>query len=246
MSAELIAFSTFTKARSLQALKISVPICIILGVLFVNFSELDLIASHWFYDEKLIISATNYSGFWLAQSTFLGFIYKAVDVISRLALFISIFTFVWLMLKKDAKAFCAAIVMLSLLAGPLIAVNGVVKEHWGRARPRTVQQFDGKQQFTPAWIIANQCEHNCSFTSGHAAAGFALCVGFFVSRRKIWLNSGLILGGLVGLTRMMNGAHFLSDVIFSFFIVFIVAAIVAYIISTFVLNYCGPPASQER
>ncbi len=246
MSAELIAFSTFTKARSLQALKISVPICIILGVLFVNFSELDLIASHWFYDEKLIISATNYSGFWLAQSTFLGFIYKAVDVISRLALFISIFTFVWLMLKKDAKAFCAAIVMLSLLAGPLIAVNGVVKEHWGRARPRTVQQFDGKQQFTPAWIIADQCEHNCSFTSGHAAAGFALCVGFFVSRRKIWLNSGLILGGLVGLTRMMNGAHFLSDVIFSFFIVFIVAAIVAYIISTFVLNYCGPPASQER
>ena len=150
------------------------------------------------------------------------------------------------MLKKDAKAFCAAIVMLSLLAGPLIAVNGVVKEHWGRARPRTVQQFDGKQQFTPAWIIADQCEHNCSFTSGHAAAGFALCVGFFVSRRKIWLNSGLILGVLVGLTRMMNGAHFLSDVIFSFFIVFIVAAIVAYIISTFVLNYCGPPASQER
>ena len=246
MSAELIAFSTFTKARSLQALKITVPICIMLSILFVNFSELDLIASHWFYDEKLIISATNYSGFWLAQSAFLGFIYKAVDVISRLALFISIFTFVWLMLKKDAKAFCAAIVMLSLLAGPLIAVNGVVKEHWGRARPRTVQQFDGKQQFTPAWIIADQCEHNCSFTSGHAAAGFALCVGFFVSRRKIWLNSGLILGGLVGLTRMMNGAHFLSDVIFSFFIVFIVAAIVAYIISTFVLNYCGPPASQER
>jgi len=246
MSAELIAFSTFTKARSLQALKITVPICIMLSILFVNFSELDLIASHWFYDEKLIISATNYSGFWLAQSAFLGFIYKAVDVISRLALFISIFTFFWLMLKKNAKAFCAAIVMLSLLAGPLIAVNGVVKEHWGRARPRTVQQFDGKQQFTPAWIIADQCEHNCSFTSGHAAAGFALCVGFFVSRRKIWLNSGLILGGLVGLTRMMNGAHFLSDVIFSFFIVFIVAAIVAYIISTFVLNYCGPPASQER
>lgn len=237
MSAELIAFSKFTKARSLQALKISVPICILLGILFVNFSQLDLIASHWFYDEKLRIPATNYSGFWLAQSAFLQFIYKAVDVISRLALFISIFTFVWLMLKRNAKAFYAAIVMFSLLTGPLIAVNGIFKEHWGRARPLSVEEFDGKQQFTPAWIIADQCKHNCSFTSGHAAAGFALCVGFFVSRRKIWLISGLVLGGLVGLTRMMNGAHFLSDVIFSFFIVYIVSAVAAYIISILVLNH---------
>ncbi len=237
MSAQLIEFSQFTKARSLLALKVSVPLCIILGGFFVNFAQLDLIASHAFYDEQLKIPVTNYSGFWLAQSAFLQFIYKAVDVISRLALFISIFTFVWLMLKRNAKAFYAAIVMFSLLTGPLIAVNGIFKEHWGRARPRSVEEFDGKQQFTPAWIIADQCKHNCSFTSGHAAAGFALCVGFFVSRRKIWLISGLVLGGLVGLTRMMNGAHFLSDVIFSFFIVYIVSAVVAYFISILVLNY---------
>ena len=237
MSAQLIEFSQFTKARSLLALKVSVPLCIILGVFFVNFAQLDLIASHAFYDEQLKSPATNYSGFWLAHSAFLQFIYKAVDVISRLALFISIFTFVWLMLKRNAKAFYAAIVMFSLLTGPLIAVNEIFKEHWGRARPRSVEEFDGKQQFTPAWIIADQCKHNCSFTSGHAAAGFALCVGFFVSRRKIWLISGLVLGGLVGLTRMMNGAHFLSDVIFSFFIVYIVSAVAAYFISILVLNH---------
>lgn len=237
MSAQLIEFSQFTKARSLLALKVSVPLCILLGVFFVNFAQLDLIASHAFYDEQLKIPASNYSGFWLAQSAFLQFIYKAVDVISRLALFISIFTFVWLMLKRNAKAFYAAIVMFSLLTGPLIAVNGIFKEHWGRARPLSVEEFDGKQQFTPAWIIADQCKHNCSFTSGHAAAGFALCVGFFVSRRKIWLISGLVLGGLVGLTRMMNGAHFLSDVIFSFFIVYIVSAVAAYVISMLVLNH---------
>jgi lipid A 4'-phosphatase len=246
MSSELIEFSKFTKARSLQALKISVPICIILGFIFVNFTQLDLISSHWFYDEKLIIPAKNNSGFWLGESAFLGFIYKAVNVISRLALFISIFTFIWFMLKKNARAFYAAIVMLSLLSGPVIAVNGVAKEQWGRARPRTIQEFNGKQQFTPAWIMTDQCKHNCSFTSGHAAAGFALCVGFFVSRRKIWLNSGLLLGGLVGLTRMMNGAHFLSDVIFSFFIVYIMSAITAYFISTLVLNYGGTRASQAR
>lgn len=237
MSAQLIEFSQFTKARSLLALKVSVPLCILLGVFFVNFAQLDLIASHAFYDEQLKIPASNYSGFWLAQSAFLQFIYKAVDVISRLALFISIFTFVWLMLKRNAKAFYAAIVMFSLLTGPLIAVNGIFKEHWGRARPLSVEEFDGKQQFTPAWIIADQCKHNCSFTSGHAAAGFALCVGFFVSRRKIWLISGLVLGGLVGLTRVMNGAHFLSDVIFSFFIVYIVSAVAAYVISILVLNH---------
>jgi lipid A 4'-phosphatase len=246
MSAQLIEFSKFTKARSLLALKISVPICIILGILFANFPQLDLLVSHWFYDENLIILDANNSGFWLAHSAFLGFIYKAVDVISRLALLISIFTFVWLKLKKQTKAFCAAVVMLSLLAGPLMAVNGVFKEHWGRARPRQVQEFAGQQQFTPAWIITDQCKHNCSFTSGHAAAGFALCVGYFVSRRKIWLISGLILGGLVGLTRIMNGSHFLSDIIFSFFVVYIVSAVVAYFVSILVLNYERTSVSQTR
>jgi lipid A 4'-phosphatase len=124
-----------------------------------------------------------------------------------------------------------------LIVGPMLAVNAGLKESWGRARPRDVVEFGGAHKFTPAWIISDQCSHNCAFTSGHAAAGFSLCIGFFVSRRKIWLNGGLLFGGLVSLSRMMNGAHFFSDVLFSFFVVFISAAIVTWLLAALTLRY---------
>jgi lipid A 4'-phosphatase len=235
------AYASFSLSRSVLALRFALPICLGLALFFNVFPQVDLWASALFFKP----TAAPASGFWLATSPVLIFIYEAVNVCSRIALIASILGFIGYMLMKNAKAFCVAIVMLSLVAGPTLAVNGGAKEHWGRARPRDVVQFAGKQQFTPAWIISNQCQHNCAFTSGHAAAGFALCIGFFVSRRKVWLNAGLLLGALIGLTRMMNGAHFLSDVVFSFFIVFITSAIMTWVLSTLTLKYCARLAASD-
>ncbi len=235
MSLQLLEFAQFSKARSLLALKYSLPVCLILALLFVSFSQLDLTVSHLFFRDAAAYP-DQVLGFWLAQSPLLRFICKAVDVVSRLALLSSILIFVLYLFKKNARAFYAAIVLFSLMAGPLYMVNGVFKEEWGRARPNTVEQFSGAKKFTAAWQMTNQCEHNCAFTSGHAAAGFALCVGFFVSRRKVWLPAGIALGASIGLVRIVMGAHFLSDIIFSFFLVFISSAIVTYLLSQITLK----------
>ena len=51
-----------------------------------------------------------------------------------------------------------------------------------------------------------------------AAVGFALMsLGMFGIRRKrqFWLFTGLVLGGLIGLARISQGGHFLSDIVFS-------------------------------
>ncbi|MFA6041127.1 MAG: phosphatase PAP2 family protein [Methylophilus sp.] len=236
MSLQLLEFAQFSKTRSLLALKYSLPVCLILALFFISFSQLDLMVSHLFFRD-IASNPDQLLGFWLAQSPLLRFVCKAVDVVSRLALFSSMLIFVWYLFKKNARAFYAAIVLFSLLAGPLYMVNGVFKEEWGRARPNTVEQFSGAKKFTTAWQMTNQCEHNCAFTSGHAAAGFALCVAFFVSRRKVWLPAGIALGASIGVVRIVMGAHFLSDVIFSFFLVFISSAIVTYLLSQITLKF---------
>lgn len=110
-----------------------------------------------------------------------------------------------------------ALTWVSLL-GSLLVVNLGFKEYWGRARPVQVTQFGGAQHFTPALEPTNQCGHNCSFVSGHAATGFVImAVGLMgsVATRRRWLLAGLAWGGIASLARIMQGGHFLSDTLFA-------------------------------
>jgi lipid A 4'-phosphatase len=242
MTSKLVEYALFTKSRSMLALKYAVPLCMALAVFFLLLPQVDLVFSRLFFRQETLLYPVNAMGFWLAKSNLLQLICKAVTLISKVVLIGSVVVCLRYLVIKNAKAFYAAVVMFSLIVGPLYMVNGVFKEAWGRARPDDLTQFGGAKQFSPAWVMSNQCEHNCAFTSGHAAAGYILCLGFFISRRKIWLPMGMALGMSIGLVRMMIGAHFLSDVIFSFFIVFISSAIVAYLLSQLTLLKAKPAA----
>ncbi|MFM2405092.1 MAG: hypothetical protein RL223_2972 [Pseudomonadota bacterium] len=110
------------------------------------------------------------------------------------------------------------VLALMMLLGVAGLVNGVLKEHWGRARPVAVQAFGGERQFSAAGVPVDQCSRNCSFVSGHAATGFAVgAIGLLGSprTRRRWARAGLIAGLLVGLGRISQGGHFLSDVLFA-------------------------------
>ncbi len=105
-----------------------------------------------------------------------------------------------------------------------MVVNGVMKEFSGRARPRDVTEFGGSKNFTPAFAVANECGSNCSFVSGHASAGFyfvSLALIFEGRRRRVIFWSSVAAGGVIGLVRIMQGGHFLSDVVFSFVFVYL-------------------------
>lgn len=100
----------------------------------------------------------------------------------------------------------------------------MLKDNWGRARPSHTVEFGGKKTFTPALIISNQCDHNCSFVCGHAAMAFTPVALAFVlrpRRQRRWaLAAGLGFGGLVGVVRIIEGGHFLSDVLFAGLLVY--------------------------
>ncbi len=125
----------------------------------------------------------------------------------------------------------AVFVVASLALGPGLVVNAVLKDHWGRARPSTIAEFAGPNQaeilrYTPPLLPAGQCSDNCSFPSGHAALGFWLVTFALLAppRWRRWsLAAALGVGAAVGLSRIAQGAHFLSDVAFSAAIVIGVA-----------------------
>jgi len=191
------------------------------AILFLAFPGIDLWANGLFYDPG--------RGFLLSGNPLFDFLHDHVGIIVWVLMVGSLF--VWLpdrlgIVPKPLKRWrrAALFVMLVVVAGPGLMVNAVFKDHWGRARPSQVMEFGGSAEFTPAWVVSNQCEKNCSFVCGDASVGFSLLALVFVSRRpRLWLGIGLLTGGILGFMRMGQGGHFFSDVIFSFYTVYFTA-----------------------
>jgi lipid A 4'-phosphatase len=120
--------------------------------------------------------------------------------------------------RPDRMAALFVVVLLAL--GPGLIVNTVFKDHWGRPRPADIVQFGGTETYRSFWHPGSPDEGR-SFPSGHAAVGFFLMAPFFVLRRKApgWarraLVAGILYGFSMGLGRMIQGGHFLTDVIWS-------------------------------
>jgi lipid A 4'-phosphatase len=114
----------------------------------------------------------------------------------------------------------AVFLVLVMIVGPGLVVNEVFKKHWGRPRPSDVYQLGGDRDFVPVWVKSPAGNGN-SFASGHASTGFYLFAPFFFLRRRskrwavFFLMLGLFYGSLVGLARMIQGAHFPSDVVWA-------------------------------
>lgn len=123
----------------------------------------------------------------------------------------------------------AAAVHLVMLLGIGLIVHAVFKEQWGRPRPYELQAFAGDQAFVAALRPGGACKTNCSFVSGHAATGFALVsLAMFGtrSRRRKWFCVALCSGLAIGLGRMVQGGHFLSDILFAGWLIWAVHVLV--------------------
>jgi lipid A 4'-phosphatase len=141
---------------------------------------------------------------------FAGFLIKRLAPLRRIALFL----------------------VLMMMLGPGLAVNGI-KSQWGRPRPREIQHFDGDQKFRPVWNKGEPGDY-ASFPSGHAGTGYYLMAPFFVLRKRsrrwayAFLIFGIGFGSLVGFARMVQGAHFPSDIVWAGGLVYLTGLILSY------------------
>ena len=118
----------------------------------------------------------------------------------------------------NITAWQALYVALALAIGPGFLVNSVLKDNSHRPRPASVQEFGGPEAYSPPFDFGGVCDANCSFVAGDPAIGFALLAPALLlplGRRRAGIAVALGLGALLGLMRMLQGGHFLSDVIFS-------------------------------
>ena len=142
-------------------------------------------------------------------------------IIFGISIFGPIIAFLALTLNKNYKDYrtIALIILILAVINPLIFVQ-IVKPIWGRVRFRDLS--NNYSNYTP-WFIINGYTGNQSFPSGHTAmAAMFLPILILVKGRK-WkdpikviiciLTIGWIL--FVGASRVVIGAHYASDVLFS-------------------------------
>ena len=189
---------------------------IVASASFILFPQIDIYVSNLFYDGKSFFS----NGTILEEI----FYYSVKPLLFTLTLGV-FFIYLFNKIKKRNILNINAKVLLYILLvvgiAPGLIVNATFKENWERARPSQIILYGGNKEFTPAFVMSDQGGY--SFSSGHAAAAFSL-FGFAllaVKRRTFWIWMSLSYGLLVSVARVAAGGHFFSDVITSFFIVYI-------------------------
>ena len=211
-------------------LRAAIIASVMLGLIPAWWPELDLKVASVFYDDAkgfvnhdLPIVTVIYHGInWFARGAFLALVCGLAGslVFPKSGRFKRIQTSPirpFRLLRPPRLRQAMACALLSLVIGPGLLINLILKENIGRARPAQVQAFGGRQQFSPALQQAHECERNCAFVSGHAAVGFWFATGYAISRRRnrVWLWAGTLGGFAVGLIRMVAGGHWFSDITFA-------------------------------
>jgi membrane-associated PAP2 superfamily phosphatase len=110
-----------------------------------------------------------------------------------------------------------ALFLISTFAlGPGVIAHLVLKDHWGRPRPYSVDLFGGHLPYVDVWRVTDFCTANCSFVSGESSSAiWLLAVAAVVPlalRRPAMIAAGT-LTVVLSLNRVAFGAHFLSDVV---------------------------------
>lgn len=208
---------------------VMMPLLGLIGLtMLFRYTPLDQTVSSWFYDSQ----TQNWPLFFSAPCTFfyrVG-IYPPFVLMSFGA---GLLLFGWTVDRTFSLSRAGLFLVLLMVIGPGLIVNLGFKGHWGRARPHQVQQFGGKYEYSPVGSPGPLTHGNSSFPSGHAAIAFYMMApGFLVSQKRPKLSQRLFLAGMVyGLcmsaTRVIQGGHFTSDVLWAGAIVYLIGAMLA-------------------
>jgi membrane-associated PAP2 superfamily phosphatase len=124
----------------------------------------------------------------------------------------------WPRRSAPMSARAALFLVASLVLGPGVLVNGILKETWSRPRPGMVTEFGGEHRFMPWWDPRGTCDSNCSFVSGEASSAVWMIAPAMLAPlpwRYAAVGAAAVYGAGFAFIRLLAGGHFLSDVIFA-------------------------------
>lgn len=193
-----------------KALPVYAALTALTLAVFAVWPQIDLLASHHFYDGGGFIGRGSLERF--------GRDFFRVTPFVVLALYAGL----WLAKRRGVRFRWApsgrAVIFLivTMAIGPGLVVNLGLKDHWHRPRPTQVQDFKGPDPFRPWYETDGACKRNCSFVSGEASTGFWMVAPASLLPPP-WHGPAIIAAFAFGvgasLLRMAFGGHYLSDVL---------------------------------
>lgn len=223
-----------------------IPILILaLGTWLIRSQGLDLKYQNHFYRGNGIWMGSKAPGF--------EFIYKygtlpaLIVSLAGVAVFVSGFFSKNLARWRRSGLFLALVMLL----GPVLLVNAILKEHWGRPRPKQVVEFGGVYAYE-APLSIDPSSPGKSFPSGHASMAFYFFALHFIFRGRkrrlaVWsLIFSLIFGWGMGLVRMAQGGHFISDILWAGGLVWLSCALLYYLLKLDRLAWKASDQQQNK
>ena len=193
----------------------------IVGVVFGLYPRLDLVVAGLFHVPE--------ESFPLNANTALGVVRHGSMVVVALLVAPAILALVLKLVRPQrpmrVPGRAAVFLVSSLLLGPLLTANLLLKEYWGRPRPRDVVTFGGTEPFRPWWDPRGGCESNCSFIAGEVSGATWTVAPAALAPpqwRTLAYAGALTFIATVGLLRMAFGGHFFTDVVFAGVLTFLI------------------------
>lgn len=213
--------------RGIKLLGLQFIVLIILTVVFAVFDLDRTIASYFYHPEdKWFMGHHPLWRVLYEYGTLPGILLALICLAGWLISFYNLRLEAW-------RPYFLLVVLTTVIACGLL-VNTVFKQYWGRPRPNQISELGGYYPYRHVFPPGEPGK-GASFPSGHSAMGFSVITLVFLQRRSkkiafAGLATGLVLGGLLSAARMVKGAHFPTDMIWSLGFVTMTATALHYCI----------------
>lgn len=193
------------------------PLALLTGLLAMENTSIDLIISHWFYDGAAHDFPLRYTFFF---DTVLHHWTKYLVILAT-CMVVAGLLLTWVIPALARWRGTLLFLALAMALAPLTV--SLLKLVTDRPCPWDFVEFGGLEPYTHLFQFRGTAHaRGQCFPAGHAATGFALMAFFFVfhhQRRHALargaLLAGILAGVLLGIARIAQGAHFMSHVLWS-------------------------------
>jgi membrane-associated phospholipid phosphatase len=186
-----------------------------LSIFFYTFNTIDLAVARVFLDPQNV--------FFLRENRIaetIRLIVPLTEAIGAALLILGVLGLFVARVRRFLAPKAAFFFLACLLIAPGLIVNTILKDEWGRPRPNQVAELSQPlaRAHQKVWVMSEECARNCSFVSGDVAiaASWVAIVPFIAAsyRRRV-IASAIGLTVVVAIVRVVQGGHFLSDVVLS-------------------------------
>lgn len=196
---------------------LTVPLALLAVLLLMEITNIDRTVSHLFYDSAAHAFPLRHAFFF---DTVLHHWTKYMVILAT-CMAIAALLLTWVIPVLARWRSTLLFLALSMALAPLTV--SLLKLVTDRPCPWDFMEFGGAEPYTQLFQFRGAAHaRGLCFPAGHAATGFALMAFFFVFYRerrdalaRAALFAGMSVGLLLGFSRIAQGAHFISHVLWS-------------------------------